>query len=109
MRLHEAATAADPTRARRAGRCRFAEPGLGERQRQIELADTTRAVQQQRMRLLLQRTLQRRRQPGQWQGAVAAYHGCASTAARTCCQTASRGAPESMRTKRAGACCMRAR
>ena len=76
----------------------LAQPGLGEGERELELADALRALEQQGMRALArERALDDRCQPWQRQATVGAYHPRARKAASICCQTVSRLPAASMR------------
>jgi len=101
----------------------FAEPALGERERELELAHAARPVDQERVRSLrLERPPQRRHEP--WQGTrvggacigrsngMHAHAGRASSfasAASICRCTSRLSRALSMRTIRSGASCIRAR
>ena len=88
----------------------FAQPRLRQQERQFELADATRPVQEQRVTTRQAAECgQCSVEPRQWQGAVFAYHPRASSAAKMRPRTASCGSAASMRTKRCGAASARAR
>ena len=102
-RLHQPATGAVAARAGRT-RSRLAQPGLRQRHGQVELADASRALQQQRVGTPRQQGVaQRGFQPGQGQHAVRAYHARASITAVIWRATVSRSSAASMRAKRCGA------
>ena len=93
---------------RSAGQRAFAQPGLGQAQRERQRADAVAALHQQRVATLrFQGALQRRGQPRQGRTAVLAnqqpgHHARPCRADSICCQTRSRAGKASTRTKRCG-------
>ena len=94
---------------------RLAQPGAGQFERELELADAVRAVHQHRMAALrAQRLGKRRGEPGQREDAdgvrFAAHHQPrAPNTAATRAATSGHAASASMRTMRRGAAAARAR